>query len=126
MDTAQQHNNSVGDDIDNMRTTLQNVFVQGGKIQTTNNISITVNRDVEVLKSDASGIGDAGLASAVNALGGAVDNMRQSVDGLFGTSYATEGNPIPSPDTYGFVDAAGDKQQAVAAVLNQLRTGGCS
>ncbi|MGH3722716.1 MAG: hypothetical protein ACRDUS_01155 [Mycobacterium sp.] len=128
LDAAQQHNNAIGDDIGNMRTTLQDVLVQGGKIQGINNASILVNRDIRALKGDAAGIGDKGMVDAVNALEAAAQDMTQSVNGLYGGNYGygATGVAIPSADTYGFVDTAGDKQLAVAAVLNELRAKGCA
>jgi hypothetical protein len=123
MNDAQNASNAVGDDISTMRTTLQAILVPGGKAQTINNDSVSTDRDLRNLKDAAARIGDGGLNDAISALGGAVQDMNQSVNGL----YAGYSNVvIPSPTTYGFVDTAGDKQQAVADLLGQLRGAGCA
>jgi hypothetical protein len=120
---AQNATNAIGDDVDGIRSTLQAILVPGGKVQTINNGTVSADRDLRNLKNAAAIIGNKGLADAVNALGGAIQDMDRSVNGLYGVNTNIV---IPSPTTYGFVDTAGDKQQVVAVILNGFRGAGCA
>jgi hypothetical protein len=123
MNDAKDATNAIGNDVDGIRSTLQAILVPGGKVQTINNGTVSADRDLRNLKNAAAIIGDRGLDDAVNALGGAIQDMDRSVNGLYGVYTNIV---IPSPATYGFVDTAGDKQQVVAGILNGLRGAGCA
>ncbi|MGH3722715.1 MAG: hypothetical protein ACRDUS_01150 [Mycobacterium sp.] len=131
LDVAQEHSDAIGGEVENMRAALQSFVTGRGKMQLTDNASIAANRDVSDLRADEAAIGTKSFTDAVNALDSAVQDMNQSVKGIYHMTTDDDGFPyvasaIPSPDTYGFVDRAGDMQLAVAAVLSQLRGSGCT
>ncbi|MUM24093.1 hypothetical protein FZI91_20625 [Mycobacterium sp. CBMA271] len=130
LDVARQHIDAAGGEVNNMRTALQSFVVGRNKMQWTNNISIAVNQDVTDMRNDQAAIGDKGFADAVEAFASAVNDMNQSVKGIYHVASDDDGtylaSSIPSPDTYGFVDTAGDKQLEIVAAVNRIRAGGCA
>jgi hypothetical protein len=132
VDAAQQHDDAAGGEVNQMRTALQASVVGRNKMEWTNNVSVAVNADIRDLQADEAALGAPAFTHTVNTFADAVQDMNQSVKGIYRLIKDDDDlvpnlhSDIPSPDTYAFVDTAGDKQAAVAAVINGLRAGGCA
>jgi hypothetical protein len=131
LNAAQQHSDAAGNEVNHMRTALQAFVIGHHKKDWTDSVTVAVNADVRNLQADETAIDSAAFAGAVNDLAGAVKDMNQSVKGIYRLVkddddwVPTVHSDIPSPDTYAFVDTAGDKQAALAGVVNGLRGTGC-
>jgi hypothetical protein len=131
LNAAQQHSDAAGNEVSNMRTALQALVIGRHKKEWTDNVTIAVNADVRNLQADETAIDAPAFAGAVSDVAGAVQDMNQSVMGIYRLVkddddwLPTLHSAIPSPGTYAFVDTAGDKQAALAGVINGLRGAGC-